>query len=60
MGVGRGSRGAAVPWIFIPDTDKVEGDLMVLFFVLVFSVAPQKFFCRRPWLFQRDYYYESV
>jgi len=32
-------------------TDKVEGSLMVLFFSLVFSVAPPsgKFFCRRPW-----------
>jgi len=28
------------PWIFIHDTDKVEGDLMVLFFGLVFSVSP--------------------
>jgi len=28
------------PWVFIYDTDKVEGSLMVLFFNLVFSVAP--------------------
>jgi len=39
------------PWIFIHDTDKVEGDLMVLFFCLDFSIPPLncwKFFCRRP------------
>jgi len=33
-------RGAVAPWIFIHDTDKAEEDLMVLFFDLVFSVAP--------------------
>jgi len=40
MGVGRGGKGA-VPshWIFIHDTDKVEGGLMVLFLGLVFSFA---------------------
>jgi len=39
-------------WIFINDTDKVEGGLMVLFFSFVFSVASPfwKFFCQRPWL----------
>jgi len=31
-----GGWGACSPWIFIHDTDKVEVDLMVLFFVLVF------------------------
>jgi len=30
------------PWIFIHDTDIVEGGLMVLFFGLVFSVAPPR------------------
>jgi len=35
--VGRGGReGPCPPWIFIHDTDKVEGGLMVLFFNLVF------------------------
>jgi len=43
---GRVGRGRASPWIFIYDTDKVEGGLMVLFFGLDFSVAPPpvKFF----------------
>jgi len=36
MGVGRG---AVPPWIFIHNTDKVEGGLMVLFFGLIFSDA---------------------
>jgi len=40
MSVGRkGQGGCAPPWIFIHNTDKVEGSLMVLFFGLVFSVA---------------------
>jgi len=30
----------APPWIFIYGTDKVERDLTVLFFGLVFTVAP--------------------
>jgi len=30
-------RGGLPPWIFIYDTDKVEGGLMVLFLGLVFS-----------------------
>jgi len=35
---------ALPPWIFIYDTDKVEGGLMLLFFGLVFSVdLPEKF-----------------
>jgi len=39
----------ASPWIFIHNTIKVEGGLMVLFFGLVFSVGPLwKFFYRRP------------
>jgi len=33
-------RGFAPPWIFINDTDKIQGGLMVLFFGLVFSVSP--------------------
>jgi len=37
MGVGSG--GQRSPWIFILDTDKVEGGLMLLFFGLVFSVG---------------------
>jgi len=32
-------QGAVTPWIFIHDTDKVEGGLMMLFFGLVFSVG---------------------
>jgi len=40
MGVGRGGKGAVAPWIFIHDTDKVEGGLMVLFFGLVLCVTP--------------------
>jgi len=50
MGVGSEGQGEAVPpWNFIHGTD-VEGGLMVLFFVLVFFVAPLpwEFFCRRP------------
>jgi len=40
MDVGSGGQGRAVPpWIFMHDTNKVEGDLMVLFFGLVFSFA---------------------
>jgi len=42
MGVGR--RGREAPrfflWIFMHDTDKVEGSLMVLFFGLVFALPP--------------------
>jgi len=49
MGVEKGGRGAVAPWVFINDTDKVEGGLMVLLFGLVFPLAPPwKFFCRRP------------
>jgi len=50
MGVSReGRRGAVPPWIFIHDTDKVEGGLMVLLFGLIFFlVYPWKFFFRRP------------
>jgi len=41
MGVGREGQGSsAFPWIFIHDTDKVEGGLMVLFFDLVFLLPP--------------------
>jgi len=40
MGVGRGDKGAVDPWIFIHDTDNVEGALMVLFFGLVFFHCP--------------------
>jgi len=49
MGVGREDRGPWPQWIFIQNTDKVEGGLMVLFFGLVFSVDPPpwNFFCRR-------------
>jgi len=44
MGVG------TTPWIFMHDTDKVEGGFMVLFFGVIFTVAPPpwKFFYRRP------------
>jgi len=50
MDDGRGGRGRPWPiWIFIYDPDKVEGDVMVLFFGFVFSVDPPlppwKFFC---------------
>jgi len=51
MGIGSGEGRAPSPWIFIHDTDKVEGSLMVLFFD-IFSVASPptwKIFCRRPW-----------
>jgi len=46
MGVGMGK--AVTPWIFIHDTDNVEGDVMIYFSVLFFSVAPLEFFYRRP------------
>jgi len=36
---GAGQRELCPPWIFIHDTDKVEEDLMILFFGLVFSVG---------------------
>jgi len=36
----KGQRCRALPWIFIHDTDKLEGGLMELFFDLVFTVAP--------------------
>jgi len=36
------------PWIFMHDTDKVEGGLMMLFFGLVFLLAPQKIFLPTP------------
>jgi len=39
MGVGSGVP-RPPPWIFRHDTDKVEGGLMVLYFGLIFSVAP--------------------
>jgi len=32
--------GMSPSWIFMHDTDKVEGGLIVLFFSLVFSVGP--------------------
>jgi len=38
MGVSR--EGSWSPWIFIHETDKVEGCLTVLFFGLIFSVGP--------------------
>jgi len=39
MSVGSGGReGPRPPWIFIDGTDKVEGDLMVLIFGLVFPI----------------------
>jgi len=40
--MGDGSRGqeGVLPWIFIHDTDKVDGGLIALFFHLVFSVGP--------------------
>jgi len=37
MGVGRG---AAPPWIFLHETNKVEGGLMLIFFGLVFFRCP--------------------
>jgi len=40
MSIGRGDRVAVFPWIFIHDTDKVKGGLMVLFFGLVFFPLP--------------------
>jgi len=40
VGVGSGVRGSWPPWIFIHDTDKVEGGLMILFFGLDVSFAP--------------------
>jgi len=50
MGVGSGGQGVvALPWIFMHDTDKVKGILMVLFFGLVFSVGLLlKFFLPTP------------
>jgi len=53
MDVGSGGGGAWPPWIFIHVTDKVEGNLMVLFFGLVFFVALSlwKLFCQRPWIY---------
>jgi len=36
---GRRQEGSCPPWIFMHDTDKVEGGLMVRFFGLVFSVG---------------------
>jgi len=42
---GRRQREAvASPWIFIRNTDKVEGGFMVLFFGLVFSIGPPENF----------------
>jgi len=38
MGVGSG--GQWPTWIFILSTDKAEGDLMVLFFGIVFLIDP--------------------
>jgi len=43
-----GQRGAVPPWIFVHDTDKVEGGLMVLCVSLVFSVAPLEIFLPTP------------
>jgi len=49
MGVGSWKQGRPLPlWIFTHDTDKVEKDLMVRFFGLVFSVAPLEIFLPRP------------
>jgi len=42
MGIGSGGQESRTPWIFKHDTDKVEGGLMVLFFVLIFSVAREQ------------------
>jgi len=44
---GRRQWGPCLPWVFIHGADKVEGGLMMLFFGLVFSVDPWKFFGRR-------------
>jgi len=49
MGVDSGGQGAVTSWIFMHDTDKVEGGLMVLFFGLVFSVGlPLEIFRQSP------------
>jgi len=40
MDDGRGGQGAVPPWIFMNDTNKLEGGLMVLFFGLVFFRCP--------------------
>jgi len=46
------------PWIFIHDTDKLEGGLMVLFLVLFFPLPfPPEFFCRRPCKWQHSKYF---
>jgi len=46
MGLGSGGQRGTVPpsWIFIHDTDKVEGGLTMLFFGLVSSVGPPESF----------------
>jgi len=50
IGVGiRGQSGAVIPWIFIDGADKLEGDLLVLFFSLVFPVSsPLEIFLPTP------------
>jgi len=40
LGRSHGSRQRGTPWIFVHDTDKAEGGLMVLFFGLVFYRRP--------------------
>jgi len=46
---GKTLRQGVPSWIFIHDTDKVEGGLMVLIFGLVFSVGPPgNFFLPTP------------
>jgi len=42
-GAGRGA-----PWIFIHNTDKAEGGLMVLFLVLFFHCCPLEIFLLTP------------
>jgi len=50
--------GQVDPWIFIHNTDKVKGGLMLLFYGLVLSVGspPWNFFCRHPWSTDVDYF----
>jgi len=49
MGGGSGGQGGAVAsWLFIDDTDKVEGGLMLLFFSLVFPLPSLEFFLPTP------------
>jgi len=61
--VDRESRRVWLPWIFIHDTNKVEGGLLVLLFDLYFSIAfppPWKFFCLRPWPQKRLEYMKAI